>query len=317
MVGIGGAVAAWPVPVRAQQKSKPVLGFLASNALAEIQPLIAGMRRGLAEAGYVEGQSLAITFRSADGDYSRLPALAAELVDTKVDVIFAQGPPAAHAAKAVTTSVPTVFTVGTDPVASGLVASFARPGGNLTGIAMFMTDLVAKRFSLLIELLPQARHFALLVNSSFPSPFVGSVEEIARTKGVRLLILKVSTDSEVDAAFSTMKTERVEAFITGQDPFLGLRPKIPEMALRHAIPMMGFIRVNAELGAVASYGIDLVDAFRITGTMAGRILKGDKPGDLAVQRPTRFEMVLNLKTARALGISVPPSVLAEADEVIE
>ena len=317
MAGIGGAIAAWPVSARAQQKALPVLGYLASNAIAETQHLISGLRKGLSEAGYVEGRNVAIEFRSVEGEYGRLPAMAAQLVNAKVDVIVAQGPPAAHAAKAATTAIPIVFAAGTDPVASGLVASFARPGANLTGVALFMTDLVARRFTLLLELLPQARHLALLVNPNFPSPFVAGIEEIAIAKGVRLLILKVGTDAEADAAFATMKAERVDALITGQDPFLGLRPRIPELALRHAIPMMGFIRVNAELGAVASYGVDFVDAFRVIGTMAGRVLNGDKPADLAVQRPTKFEMVLNLKTAKALGLMIPPLVLAQADEVIE
>lgn len=316
---LGGATVAWPLAVRAQQKPLPVLGFLGTSSPGGISPpQIPSFLKGLGEAGYVEGQNLAIAWRWADGAYDRLPALAADLVNAKVDVIVAQGPPAARAAKAATTVLPIVFGVGIDPVAEGLVTSLARPGGNLTGVTLLNADLVAKRFGLMTELAPKARLIALLVNPTSPNPWIGSVEDPARAKGVRLLMLKAATDGEIDAAFAMMVQERAEALVLGEDVFLSARgAMIAELALRHRIPTMGFLRHFPDLGGLASYGTPIGDAYRLIGTMAGRILNGARPADLPVQQPVKFEFVINMKTAQALGLTIPPMLLAQADEVIE
>lgn len=316
---LGGAAAAvWPLAARAQQKPMPVIGFLGSGSPSVLTTSqIDGFRRGLGEAGYVEGQNVAIEWRWAEGAYDRLPPLAAEFVARNVDVIIAQAPPAARAAKAATSTIPIVFGVGIDPVAEGLVASLARPGGNLTGVTLLSSDLMAKRLALLTELAPNARYVALLVNPNNPNPWIGSVEETARAKGVRLLLLKAATAGEIDAAFATMAQERVEALVVGEDTFLSSRPQITELALRHRLPSMGILRRFPEAGGLVSYGTNIADAYRLIGASAARILKGAKPADLPVQQPTKFEMVLNMKTARALGLTVPPMVLAQADEVIE
>jgi putative ABC transport system substrate-binding protein len=318
IAGIGSATAAFlPLAARAQQKPLPVLGFLASTALAQIGDHIAGMRQGLGEAGFVERQTIAIEYRSADDAYDRLPALAADLIARKVDVIVAQALPAARAAKAASATLPIVFGVGIDPVAEGLVASLARPGGNLTGVTLQNIDLVAKRFGLMTELAPKARLIALLVNPNVPTTWTGSVEDAARAKGIRLLIVKAATPGEIDAAFATMAQQRADALLIGGDAFLARRPQIAELALRHSIPTLSTLRECAVVGGLASYGSSIKDAYRVIGTMAGRILKGAKPAEIAVQQAVRFEMVLNMRTARALGLDIAPLLLAQADEVIE
>lgn len=317
IAGIGGAVATWPASASAQPAKVPVIGYLGSISLTEGHEQIAGIRQGLSDAGFVEGQTVAVEYRAADGVYARLPALIAELANAKVDVIVAQGPPAARAARAANTTIPVVFGVGIDPVAEGLIASLARPGGTLTGVTMLIGDLMPKRLALLIDLAPEAQLIAVLVNPKVPNPWICSVEDLARAKGVRLLVLKASTPEEIDTAFAIMVQGRVEALIIGEDPFLALRPQIPEQALRHRIPTMGLLRGFAVAGGLATYGTNLKEAWRLVGTAAARVLKGAKPADLAVQQPTKFEMVLNLKTAKALGLTIPPLVLAQADEVIE
>lgn len=314
---VGGTTAAWPLTARAQQKPMAVVGFLASSTRSRADQQLAGIRQGLGEAGYIEGRTLAIEYRSADGVYDRLPAMAADLVSAKVDVIIAQAPPAARAAKAATTAIPIVFGVGIDPVAEGLVASLARPGGNLTGVTLLNSELMAIRFGLMSELVPDARLIALLVNPNVPNPWLGGVEDAARAKGVGLMILKAATATEIDAAFATMAQGKAQALIIGEDTFLAQRQQIAELALRHSIPSIGLLRRYAEFGGLVSYGTNLTAAYREVGILAGRILKGAKPADLAVQRPTTFEMVLNLKTAKALGIAISPLMLAQADEVIE
>lgn len=314
---LGSAITATPLAARAQPRAMPVLGYLGSNSLADAADPHRGTLQGLREGGFVDGQNLAIEYRFVDDNYALLPEKAAELVARRVDVIVAQGPPAAYAARAATSTIPIVFGTGTDPVSDGLVASFARPGGNRTGVAMFMTDLVARRFVLMTELPPRARTFALLNNPNFPQPWVPGIESEARTRGLRLLVLQAGTPDAVDAAFATMLEERVEALVIGQDPFLSLRPQVAALAVRHAIPLMALLRSQVLAGGLATFGINLVEAFRIIGSMAARILKGARPEDLAVQRPTRFEMVLNLKTAAALGLTIPPLLMAQADELLE
>ena len=317
IAGVGGVMVAWPLSARAQQKPMPVIGFLGSSSLNQTLVQVDAFKQGLSEAGFVEGRSVTIEYRWAEGSYDRLPAMATELVARKVNVIVAQAPPAARAAKAATTTIPVVFGVGIDPVAEGLVASLARPGGNLTGVTLLSADLMAKRYGLMTELAPAARLIALLVNPNVPNPWIGSVEDLTRAKGVRLLVLKAATDGEIEAAFAVMMQERAEALVVGEDTFLALRPKIPELALRHRIPTMGLLRGFPAIGGLASYGTSIRDAYRLIGVTAAKILKGAKPADLAVQQPTKFELVLNLNTARALGLAIPLIVLAQADEVIE
>ncbi len=317
IAGVGGAAAALPLNVRAQQKSKAVVGYLASTLEAEAGAQLVGIRLGLADTGYLEGQNLSIEVCAAKGDYDRLPALAAELVAAKVDLIIAQAPPAAQAAKAATATIPIVFGVGSDPVASGLVASLARPGGNLTGVTLLNSDLMAKRFDLISELAPKSTRFALLVNPNTPNPWISSVQDAATKKGGQLQILKAATPAEVDAAFAAMLQLRTEALLIGEDTFLATRPQIAELALRHSLPTVGLLRSFAEIGGLVSYGTNLKDAYRQIGVYAGQILKGAKPTDLPVQRPVKFELVINLKTAKALGLTIPLPLLAQAEEVIE
>ena len=312
------AVAAWPIPLRAQQKTMSVIGLLGSASAGGTTAQLAGIRQGLNEAGYVEGQNLAIEYRWAEGVYDRLPALAADLVSRKVDVIVSQAPPAARAAKSATSTIPIVFAIGTDPVAEGLVASLARPGGNLTGVTLLSADLMAKRFDLISELVPQVRHFALLVNPGNPNFWIGAAQEVARAKGRELQILKAKTEREIDEAFASIVQLRVGALVVGDDTFFSQRrEQIAALAARHHIPAIGFLRNFPEAGGLISYGASLTSAYRQVGAYVGQILKGAKPAALAVQQPVKFDMVLNMKTAKALGLSISPLVLAQADEVIE
>ncbi|HWZ67713.1 MAG TPA: ABC transporter substrate-binding protein [Stellaceae bacterium] len=311
-----GAMATVP-GLRAQQKTMPVIGFLGSGSG---RASVAAFRQGLSETGYVEGKDVAIEYRWAEGSYDRLPALAADLVASKIDLIVASAPPSVRAAKNATTTIPIVFLIGIDPVAEGLVASLARPGGNLTGFSMFSTELMPKRLELLSELVPQAGVIALLVNpnNSNAEQVIGDVREAARAKGVQLHILKVGTESEIDAAFGSLVQPQAGALLVGSDPFFaGRREQLVALASRHAVPAIYEWREFVEAGGLISYGTSLAASFRQLGTYAGRILKGAKPADLPVQQPTTFELVVNLKTAKALGLTVPPSILSRADEVIE
>jgi putative tryptophan/tyrosine transport system substrate-binding protein len=315
----GGAAVAWPLALRAQQKSMPMIGFLGSASPGRTAPLLAAFHQGLGETGYVEGQNLAFEYRWAEGRYDRLPALAADLVVRKVDLIAADGIPAALAAKAATSTIPIVFSVG-DPVDLGLVASLARPGGNLTGVSTMAPELSSKRLELLSELVPQVGVIALLVNptNSNTERIIGDMQEAARAKGVQLHILNAGTESEIDAAFATLVQLHAGALVVGGDPFFGnWREQLVTLAARHGVPAIYQWREFTEAGGLISYGASFTAAFRQVGIYAGRILKGAKPDDLPVQQPTTFELIVNLKTAKELGLTVPPSILARADEVIE
>jgi putative tryptophan/tyrosine transport system substrate-binding protein len=321
MLLLGGAMTAART-LRAQQKAIPVIGFLGGTSPSPNAANVSAFRQGLSETGYVEGQNLAIEYRWAEGHYDRLPALAADLVGRKVDVIVTSGGPVpARAAKNATTTIPIAGVIGGDPIAEGLIASLARPGGNLTGVTFMMTELMPKLFELLSELVPQAREIALLVNpndASSAERTMRDVEEAARVKGRQLHILKAGTESEIDFAFATLAQLKIGALFVGANAFFaGRREQLVTLASRYAVPAIYEWREFVELGGLISYGPSITAAYHEVGIYAGRILKGAKPADLPVQQPTRFELVINLNTAKALGLTVPPSILARADEVIE
>jgi putative ABC transport system substrate-binding protein len=309
---------AWPLAARAQQKTRPVIGYLGTSTTSA--HLLAAFRDGLSESGYIEGQNLTIEYRSAEGHYDRLPALAADLVGRKVDLIVGSSPPSAMAAKRATSTIPIVFRGGGDPVSYGLVASLARPGGNLTGVSFVGNDLLAKRFELLSELVPQAGAIALLVNPNITNAdhVIGDAQDAARTKRVQLHILKAGSDSEIDAAFASLVQLQADALVVAADPFLSnRREQIVALASRSAVPAIYAWREFVIAGGLISYGASLTTAYRMVGQYAGKVLKGVKPADLPVQQPTVYELIINLKTASALGLTVPQSVLTNADEVIE
>jgi putative tryptophan/tyrosine transport system substrate-binding protein len=319
---LGGVAAAWPLACRAQQKRMPVVGYVSFGSPELYAPFMAAFQRGLSETGYVEGQNVAIEYRWAEGRRDRLPALFSEIVSRKVDVIAAGGGgTGALAAKNATSTIPVVFIYGGDPIALGLVASFARPGGNLTGISIQVGELMPKRLELLSELVPQAGTIALLANPNSPDRgerMIRDVQEAARAKGVQLAILKASNEGEIDAAFATFAEQHAGALLVGADPFFNSRrEQLVALASHHAVPAIYEWREFAAAGGLISYGPSLVDANRLVGIYTGKILNGAKPADLPVQQPTRFELVINLKTAKALGLTVPQSIIARADEVIE
>jgi putative tryptophan/tyrosine transport system substrate-binding protein len=315
---LGGAAVAWPFAARAQQKAMPVIGFVGVGSPVPGAPNVAAFRQGLSETGYVEGQNVAIEYRWAEGHYDRLPALAADLVDRRVDVI-ATSAAGALAAKNATSTIPIVSLVG-DPVATGLYASLARPGGNLTGFSMLVAELMPKRLELLCELVPQVGVIALLVNQNNTNAerMISDVQEGGPAKGVHLHVLKAATESEIDAAFASLAQLHIGALLVGADPlFNNRREQLVALASRYAVPAIYEWRESVAAGGLISYGPSLTAAFRQVGIYVGKILKGAKPADLPVQRPTVFELVINLKTAKALGITVPQTLLERADEVIE
>jgi putative ABC transport system substrate-binding protein len=320
MLLLAGAMTA-PRPLNAQQKPMPVIGYLSGFSPDQSASYVAAFRQGLSERGYVEGQNVAIEYRWAEGHDDRLPALAADLVTRKVNVIAtAGGFRPARAAKEATTTIPIVFSCGL-PVELGLVASLARPGGNLTGISNFTGELMPKRFELLSELVPQARVIALLVNPNAMTTkdMVKELQDAARTKeGVELSVLKASNESEIDAAFASLVQSQAGALLIAADPYLNSRrEQLVALAARYAVPAMHEWRESVVAGGLISYGTSIPGVYRQLGVYAGRILKGEKPADLPVQQPTKFELVLNLKTAKALGLTIPPLLLAQADEIIE
>ena len=317
---IGGA-ASWPLASRAQQPSMPVVGFLSARSPAEAASVLAAFRQGLAETGYFEGKNVTIEYRWAEGHYDRLPALAEELVRRGVAVIAATGgEPSPMAAKAATATLPIVFTVGSDPVEMGLVASLSRPGGNLTGTTIMGVDLGPKRLDLIRQLVPKALRIAILSNPTFPmaSAEVREVEDAALRLATEVNVRNASTESEIDEAFADLARHRPDALIIGTDPFLlGQRDQLARLAARHAIPTVYFLREFVESGGLMSYGPDIRRGYRQAGVYTGYILGGKKPAELPVLRPTSFLLSINLKTAKALGIALPATLLALADEVIE
>jgi putative ABC transport system substrate-binding protein len=299
----------------------PVIGFLSSSSPGPTAPYMAAFRQGLSETGYVEGQNVAIEYRWAEGRYDRLPALAADLVGRNVDLIATGGgTSSAFAAKSATSTIPIVFCGLGDPVGEGLTASLSRPGANVTGMSLVTRELNAKRLELLSELVPRAQTITLLVNptSSNAEQVIGDVDEAARVKGVRLNILKAAAENEFETVFASLVEPQAGALLVGSDPFFNSRrDELVALMARYAIPAMYEWREYVAAGGLISYGASLVVTYRQAATYVGRILAGAKPADLPVQQPTKFELVINLKTAKALGLSVPPSILARADEVIE
>jgi putative tryptophan/tyrosine transport system substrate-binding protein len=311
----------WPSAVRAQQKAMPVIGFLSATSPGPLAPLVAAFRQGLSETGYVEAQNVAIEYRWAEGDYDRLPALAADLVGRKVEVIVAAGgPSSALAAKSATSTIPIVFTAVNDPVAVGLVASLARPGGNVTGFNGMGVELMPKRLELLSELVPKADVIALLVNPNDANTerMIRDVQEASRVKGLQLHILRADSEGEIETAFASLVQLHAGGLLVGPDAFfLSRRDQLVALASRQTVPAIYPWRELAAAGGLLSYGAGLSAIYRQVGVYAGRILKGAKPADLPVQQPTTFELVVNLKTAQSLGLTIPPSILSRADEVIE
>jgi putative ABC transport system substrate-binding protein len=319
---LGGGAAAWPLAAHAQQQALPVIGYLDAGSAEQAVNLVAAFRKGLSEVGYVEGRNVAIEFRWANNENAHLPELAADLVRRQVAMIVTpQSTASVAAAKAATTTIPIVFGTGADPVQAGLVASLNRPGGNVTGISFMNVELAAKRLGLLHELLPGATRFAALVNPNNPliaDPFIADVQSAASTIGGQVEVFTATSNRDIDRSFASLVQGRAEGLLIAPDTLLfNSRVQLATLAARHAVPAVYPNREFAEVGGLMSYGTRLADAYRQTGIYAGRILKGAKPGDLPVMRATKFELVINLQTARAIGLTVSPDLLSIADEVIE
>jgi len=318
---LGGAAAAWPLVARAQQPALPVIGFLNATSLDGYRPMVDSFHQGLQETGYAEGRNVAIEYRWVEGRIDRLPALAAELVDRQVSVIAATTLPAALAAKAATTTIPIVFETGGDPVQVGLVASLNRPGGNVTGVTQLNVVVAPKRLELLHELVPSARVAAFLVNPANPAstePVLRASQLAAHNFGLELYVLNASTEGDFDAIFANVIQLRASGLVIGSDAFFTSRSEqLAALALRYAVPTIYEGRGFFAAGGLVSYGGSLADSYRLAGVYAGRVLKGEKPGELPVQQGTKVELFLNLKTARTLGLDVPTALLVRADEVIE
>jgi ABC-type uncharacterized transport system substrate-binding protein len=317
---LGGA-AAWPVAARAQQTAMPVVGFLGGPSAAPYERYIAAVHQGLKEAGFIEQRNVAMEYRWADGQYDRLPALAAELASRRVAVIIPiGGAPATLAAKAATSTIPIVFNLGADPIQLGLVSNLSRPGGNITGIAMMTLEVERKRLELLHELAAGSSSIAVLLNPSNDQTQAQETDAqtAARFINRQILVLKARTEDEINAAFAELARERIGALLVGADAFFNSQVTlIVVLAARHAVPTIYPFKSYVDAGGLMSYGSSLLDAYRQTGVYAGRVLKGEKPADLPIVQPTKFELVINLKIAKALGIAIPPTLLARADEVIE
>jgi putative tryptophan/tyrosine transport system substrate-binding protein len=315
----GGAAATWPLAARAQQPPMPVIGFLHVGSPDALSHLVTAFRQGLKEVGYFEGQNVAIEFRWAEGHYERLPALAADLVRRQVAVIITGGGDAPAAiAKAATATIPIVFNVGSDPSKTGLVASLSRPGGNITGVNILTTELAAKRLGLLNDLVPTGSVIAYIVNPNFPATEsnVKEVETAARAIGRQILLLKATNEKDIDAAFVAISKMRSKALLVGSDPFFtSRRDQFVALAARYAVPTIYEQREFAVAGGLMSYGTSLTDSYRQMGNYVGRILKGEKPADLPVVQSVKFELVINLKTAKALGLTLPSGLISIADEV--
>jgi ABC-type uncharacterized transport system substrate-binding protein len=319
---LGAVVGAssWPLVASAQPSGIPTIGYLSSLSEAQVAAQLAAFRRGLSEVGYLEGRNIAIDFRWAEGQYERLPGMARELVSRRVSIILAQAPPAALAAKAATAEIPIVFVVGFDPIGAGLVASLNRPGGNATGMTLISATLGQKRLEVVRELLPKASVVALLVNPLSPDtgPEIASVQLGAQALGLQLAMFNASTPNEIETAFIALADRRPDALLVGTDPFLlNRRDDIVARTASLKIPAIYPFRDYVSSGGLISYGTNVANSYRQAGIYTGRILKGDKPADLPVMQPTVFELVVNLKTAKTLGLTIPPTLLARADEVIE
>jgi len=319
--GIAGSTTAWPLVARAQQPAMPVVGFINAGTADASTGRIAAFRKGLSEAGYTEGQNVIVEYHWLEGHYDRLPAVVTDLVQRRVAVIATRGIEAALAAKTATTTIPIVFGVGEDPVALGIVASLARPGGNATGVSFFAFEIDAKRFGLMHELLPKATRFAVLVNpaNATPTEYTSkAIKEAARALGLDALLFNASTRAEIDATFAAFGRERADAlFIAGDAFFYSRSVQLATLAVRDRLPASYVSREMVEAGLLMSYGTIIADVFRQVGIYTGSILKGAKPADLPVLQPTKFEFVINLQTARSLNLDIPPILLARADEVIE
>jgi putative tryptophan/tyrosine transport system substrate-binding protein len=318
---LGGAAAAWPLSVHAQQPAMPVIGFLNSESFEGYAPLATAFRQGLEETGYVEGGNVAVEYRWADGRYDRLPDLVADLMRRQVTVIAANTPAALLAAKAASTTIPIVFATGYDPVAAGLVASLARPGGNLTGVTSLTAEVGPKRVELLHELVPTATIIALLVNPSavpYAETISGDLQAAARKLGLQFHVLYASAGGDFNSVSARLAELRVHGLVIGSDPFFNSQSEqLAALAVRHAVPAIYQYRKFAAAGGLTSYGGRLADSYRQVGIYTGRILKGEKPANLPVVQSTRVELIINLNTAKAFGLEVPPALLARADEVIE